>query len=61
MVSLGKVGKMKKESIITKHKADIGELKDIENVLADDSKRAAILEYIVACDYPEVFEEEENE
>lgn len=52
---------MKKESIITKHKADIGELKDIENVLADDSKRAAILEYIVACDYPEVFEEEENE
>lgn len=52
---------MKKESIITKHKTDIGELKDIENVLADDSKRAAILEYIAACDYPEVFEEEENE
>lgn len=40
---------------------DIGELKDIENTLAGDERRAAILEYIAVCDYPEVFEDEEME
>lgn len=50
---------MKASSIITKHKMDIGERKDMENTLAGDEKQAAILDYIVACDYPEVFEEEE--
>ncbi len=47
-------------SIITKHRADIGELKDIENAIASDEKRNAILEYIAACDHPEIFEEEED-
>lgn len=47
-------------SIITRHKADIGELKDIENAIASDEKRNAILEYIAACDHPEIFEEEED-
>lgn len=49
------------ESIITKFKSSIGERKDIENVLAIDEKRDAILEYIVACDHPEVYEGEEDE
>lgn len=49
-----------KKSIITKHKADIGELKDIENALASQEKRDAILEYIAACDHPEIFDEEEE-
>jgi len=48
------------ESIITKFKSSIGERKDIENVLAVDEKRDAILEYIVACDHPEVWEGEEE-
>ena len=37
---------MKKKSIITRHRADIGERKDIENAIAADTKRTAILEYI---------------
>ncbi|MBR0091713.1 MAG: hypothetical protein IJP92_08440 [Lachnospiraceae bacterium] len=51
---------MKKKSIVTRHRADIGERKDIENAIAADAKRTAILEYIAACDYPEVFEENEE-
>ena len=47
------------DSIIKKHGVDIGELKDIENTLAEDEKRNAILDYIVACDYPEALEDEE--
>ena len=38
----------------------LSERKDIENVLAIDEKRDAILEYIVACDHPEVWEGEEE-
>lgn len=49
----------KKRSIITKHIANIGELKDIENAIASDEKRQAMLDYIVACDYPEALEDEE--
>lgn len=49
------------ESIITKFKTSIGERKDIENTLAGNAKRDAIIEYIAACDHPEVFEEEEGE
>lgn len=48
-------------SIITKHKTEIGERKDIENALASQEKRDAILEYIAICDHPEVFEEESEE
>lgn len=47
-------------SIITKYRATIAERKDIENALATNDKRDAILDYIVACDYPEVFEDEEE-
>lgn len=50
----------KNPSIITKHRTNVGELKDIENALSEDQKRQAILEYIAACDHPEVFEEEET-
>lgn len=48
-------------SIITKHKMDIGEHKDIENVLAETARKDAILEYIAACDHPEIFEGEEEQ
>ena len=48
-------------SIIKRHKTDIGELKDIENVLAERAKQDAILEYIAACDHPEIFEEEDDD
>ncbi len=47
-------------SIITKFKTTIAERKDIENVLIEDAKRSAILEYIAACDHPEIFMEEEG-
>ena len=47
-------------SIIEKHIASIGERKDIENAIASDAKRNAILDYIAACDYPEVFDDEEE-
>lgn len=52
---------VKKESIIIKHALDIQERKDIENAMAGDEKTKAVLEYIAACDYPEVFEEEETD
>ena len=51
---------MKLNSIITKHKADIGELKDIEISIAGNEKREAMLDYIIACDYPEVLEDDEE-
>lgn len=46
---------------ITKFKSTIGERKDIENAIAGDEKLEATVDYIAACDYPEVFEEEEEE
>jgi hypothetical protein len=46
--------------IITKLKMDIGQAKDIENALATQERRDAILEYIAACDHPEIFEETEE-
>lgn len=59
MRACGKVVTMKMNSIITKHKAEIGELKDIEISIAGNEKREAMLDYIIACDYPEVLEDEE--
>lgn len=47
--------------LIVKYKTSIAERKDIENTLAGNAKRDAIVEYIAACDYPEVFEEEQEE
>jgi len=52
---------VRKESIITKHTLDVQERKDLENAMAGDEKAKAVLEYIAACDYPEVFEEEETD
>lgn len=59
MTACGKEKNM--SSIIKRHKTDIGELKDIENVLAERAKQDAILEYIAACDHPEIFEEEDDD
>ena len=42
--------------LIKKYKTTIAERKDIENALAVDEERDALLEYIVACDHPEVYE-----
>lgn len=47
-------------NMITKYKTSIAERKDIENALAENEKRDAIIDYIVACDYPEVFEDQEG-
>lgn len=52
---------VRKESIITKYALDVQERKDIENAMAGDEKSKAVLDYIVACDYPEVFKEEETD
>lgn len=46
-------------SIVKVFKTEVGERKDIENVLANKEKSQAILEYIAALDYPEVYEEED--
>lgn len=48
------------QTIITKYKMTPAERKDIENALAVNDKRDAILDYIIACDYPEVFEDTEE-
>lgn len=45
---------------ITKYKSTVGERKDIENAIATNEKQTAILEYIAACDHPEIFDEEEE-
>lgn len=47
-------------SIITKHKMDIGEAKDIENAIAMKEKYEAFMDYIAVCDHPEILEEEEE-
>lgn len=51
---------MTEKSIITKYKSTPAERKDIENVLAGDARQAAILEYMAACDHPEIFDEDEE-
>ncbi len=45
---------------ITKRKLPIGLEKDIENTAANAEKNDALLDYIIACDYPEVFEDDEE-
>ena len=52
---------MSNEIEVTKYRSTIGERKDIENTLAGNAKRDAIVDYIAACDYPEVFEGEEGD
>lgn len=43
-------------ALVKKYKTTIAERKDIENALAVDEERDALLEYITACDHPEVYE-----
>lgn len=43
-------------ALIKKYKTTIAERKDIENALAVDEERDALLEYVIACDHPEAYE-----
>lgn len=48
---------MKKgKSIIEKVGMDIGQAKDLENAVANNEKYEALINYIIACDHPEVLE-----
>ena len=47
--------------LITKLKQSIGAAKDNENARADLARQGALIEYIALCDYPEIFDEEEEE
>ena len=49
------------EVVIKKSKMDIGEAKDIENSIANAEKFQAFMDYIAACDHPEIFEDVEME
>ena len=40
--------------------ADPKSIREMENLIADFERENTILEYIAACDYPEVFEDEEE-
>ncbi len=46
---------------ITHKKTDIRDAKQLEIITANAEKLNALIEYIAACDYPEVFEESEVE
>lgn len=45
---------------IEKSKMSIGEAKDVENALGNADKFQAFMDYVAACDYPEIFDEEEE-
>ena len=45
---------------IIKKKLQLGVEKDIENTAANADRQQAILDYIAAMDYPEVFETEQE-
>lgn len=47
--------------IIKKSKMDIGEAKDVENSIANAERFQAFMDYIAACDHPEIFENVEEE
>ena len=49
------------EVVIKKSKMDIGEAKDVENSIANAEKFQAFMDYIAACDHPEIFEDVEME
>lgn len=46
--------------LITKLKESIASAKDKENERAEIARQGALIEYIAACDYPEIFEDEEE-
>ena len=41
---------------IEKSKMSIGEAKDVENALGNADKFQAFMDYVAACDYPEIFD-----
>lgn len=45
---------------IEKLKMPIGEAKDVENALGNADKFQAFMDYVAACDYPEIFDDEEE-
>lgn len=47
--------------IITKLKQSLGAAKDNENARAELAHQKSLIEYIALCDYPEIFEEDEEE
>ena len=47
------------ESELLERGASPMERREMDNLFADIERESAILEYIAACDYPEIFEEEE--
>ena len=53
--------KMTEKVKITHTKTDIRDVKQLEIITANAEKLNALIEYIAACDYPEVFEESEVE
>lgn len=53
--------KMAEKVKITHKKTDIRDAKQLEIITANAEKLNALIEYIAACDYPEVFEESEVE
>ena len=56
----GRVKEMKKKSIITRHRADIGERKDIENAIAEAEEMKAIYEYNIMMGNIEDPQEDED-
>ena len=49
-----------KNSIIEKIGMEIGQAKDVENVVAEADNNKAFQDYIIACDHPELLPEEED-
>ena len=47
-----------KNPIIVQRRLGIGEEKDIQNHIAMSEKATAIMDYIAACDYPEILDDD---
>ena len=47
-------------SILRKNKMDLREKAELENAAAAADRNQAILDYIAACDHPEIFEDGEE-
>ena len=43
---------------IEKLRLPIGQAKDVENAVANADKFQAFMDYVAACDYPEIIEDE---
>jgi hypothetical protein len=58
-MNYGRITKMGNVKI-EKSKMSIGEAKDVENALGNADKFQAFMDYVAACDYPEIFDDEEE-